>query len=107
MANTPSVPAIVRAAPIVPSAAGELLAEDTRTAEREAPRSLRKVLNTVEAAAYVGLSPATLETQRSRRRAKAIPWVELSPGRVGYLIADLDKHLMAHRRDPSAEREAA
>jgi len=71
----------------------------------------RRVLRTVEAAEYLGLSPRTLE--KLRADGSGPRWLRLTERRaVGYDLADLDAwletrrseagHGAAHRPDPDA-----
>jgi predicted DNA-binding transcriptional regulator AlpA len=67
----------------------------------------RRVLPPREAAAYVSLSPYTLERMRLSDDPAGPPWVRLSERRVGYRLADLDAWLEARITRPAAADEAA
>ncbi|RYG88776.1 DNA-binding protein [bacterium] len=57
---------------------------------RTTPRSA--VMNTREAAVYLGLSKSTLEKMRTQRD-DGPPFVRLGRGAVRYRVRDLDDHL--------------
>ena len=62
------------------------------------------VFNTVEAAEYVGLSPATLATRRSRGGSPTYTKLGRS---VRYLRSDLDSYLRARRVRNTADEPLA
>ena len=53
------------------------------------------LLDTKQAAAYLGISPATLHTWRSTKR-NVLPYVKLGGKHVRYRIADLDAYIAAN-----------
>lgn len=55
-----------------------------------------------DAAAYLGVSQATLERWRNAEPTEGPPYYRLGRGTVRYTYADLDSWLSAQRVDPSA-----
>lgn len=71
--------------------------------------SYEGLLNTQQAADYLGLSAATLAASRCttpkqlRRRALAIPYIKLGKRRVGYRLADLKEYIQQNAIMPQPE----
>ena len=63
-----------------------------------------QVLNEKEAAAYLSLARQTLSNLRHKRAGP--PYIRILPGRVGYLLRDLEEYCQARRVDPQARPEA-
>ena len=61
------------------------------------------LLNTVQAAAYLSLSPSTLEKDRCLGRLQ-IPYLKLGSKRVAYDRRDLDHWKQGRRRLSTSER---
>ena len=61
-----------------------------------------RVMNDVEAAAYLGLAPQSLRNMRCRALG---PVYHRLGRRIVYKISDLDKYLAERRIDPEARRE--
>ena len=61
----------------------------------------RNLLNEKEAAAYIGLAPATLRTWRCREIGPAYHRVSRGPNGIKYAVGDLDAYLAASRHVPS------
>lgn len=60
----------------------------------------KQVLNTKEAAAYLGIiSYRTLEDWRKKSTPKGPKWVQLE-GKIGYRIADLNQYIEEHICEP-------
>lgn len=63
--------------------------------------STRLVLNEVEAARAVGISPRSL--QRMRMDGDGPPYVQLSPRRIGYAVGELHEWLRARARRSTSD----
>jgi len=61
-----------------------------------------KVLSEREAAAFLSLSRQTLANLRCRR-APGPQYIRLLPGRIGYLLSDLQRYLEERRITPGQE----
>lgn len=62
---------------------------------------VKRMLNTAEAAVYVGLAKSTLDKLRTLS-SDGPPFCKLGR-RIAYAVDDLDTWLMAHRRRSTAE----
>jgi predicted DNA-binding transcriptional regulator AlpA len=55
------------------------------------------VLTATEVSSLLGLSKFTLLRMRQRGARSGLPYVQLSPGRIGYLRSDVRAYLAARR----------
>jgi predicted DNA-binding transcriptional regulator AlpA len=62
-----------------------------------APLEDAAVLTATETAAMLGVSKFTLLRMRQRSAADGLPFVKLSPNRIGYLRSDVQAFLAARR----------
>jgi len=68
-----------------------------------------KTLNTVEAAAFLGVSEQTLHNWRSTKKQGAPPYLKLSDGPRGpvrYLVSDLHEYMESKRIVPEGSAHA-
>jgi hypothetical protein len=71
-----------------------------RPPRTEAPK--QRLLDTDEAAAFLGTSPGTLKVERCRP-TWGLPWVRLGKRGVRYDLGDLEAFIAAHRNRPDTE----
>jgi hypothetical protein len=65
------------------------------------------VMSAADTARYLGVLKITLLRVRQRDARGGLPFVQLSPGRIGYLRRDVDAYLAARRIDGPTQQRAA
>lgn len=69
----------------------------TPTDPTTSPPDDDRVLTAAETAVLLGVSEFTLLRKRQRPKADGLPFVQLSPNRIGYRLGDVRAFLLARR----------
>jgi len=65
------------------------------------------VLSAADTARLLGVSKYTLLRMRQREGCDGLPWVQITPGRLGYMRRDVRAYLVARRVGMLPEQVAA
>src|SRR4051812_34951075 len=62
------------------------------------------VLSAADTARLLGVTKITLHRMRQREGCDGLPWVQVTPGRIGYMRRDVRAYLIARRRGALPEQ---